>query len=166
MMILNISGTDVVTEQPQSVLSPQVGQASPVIFLVFRNTNLTSSFLTDGRNWSRDLSSLSRVLGNCSKQGGGEELLGLFSHGGVVWHLEEVDQAQHAQLPVVETNEAVSVVDPLLDEMSEDAAAHSGQLDLVQDLQQEGGVVVEGSDNHLEYVETEQRNGKTVKAYL
>ena len=61
-----------------------------------------------------------------------------------------MDQAQHTELPVVETNEAVRVVDPLLDEVSEDAAAHPGQLDLVEDLQQEGGVVVQGGDDDLE----------------
>ena len=61
-----------------------------------------------------------------------------------------MDQAQHAELPVVEPNEAVRVVDPLLDEVPEDAAAHPGQLDLVEDLQQEGGVVVQGGDDDLE----------------
>ena len=76
-----------------------------------------------------------------------------------------MDQAQHAQLPVVETNEAVRVVDPLLDEVPEHAAAHPGQLDLVEDLQQEDWVVVEGCDDDLEYVRLSREMG-TFEVFL
>ena len=65
----------------------------------------------------------------------------------------------------MEPNEAVRVVDPLLDEVPEDAAAHPGQLDLVEDLQQEDGVVVEGCDDDLE-CERLSRGMETFEIFL
>ena len=72
------------------------------------------------------------------------------NHGRVVGHLHQVNQAEDAELAIVQADEAVGVVDPLLDEVAEDGAGHPWHLDLVQGGQEEAGVVVHGGDDHLD----------------
>ena len=80
-------------------------------------------------------------------------LLSIILQSRQVRQCHELTESENADLPVVQPDEAVRVVDPLPDEVFDQRTFHAGHRAVLQRVEEEGRVVVHSRDGDLKFDE-------------